>query len=148
MLCVQIREQKSLHALTACSGNGEVKFQWPNRTGKRRRHPCPVASWKSEHDFHFHIRVSAQARVLASSFLAALSILFLSSINVLLFSLLLLLTASYSFLSRQSHIPTLCIPSPTLPLRLSLAKTPRSFLLLMMSSASLRPPPPRLLPYR
>jgi hypothetical protein len=71
----------------------------------------PVASWKSQDDFH--IRVSAQARVLASSSLAKHPILAFSSNNVLLFSLLLLLTASDSFLSRQSHIPTQhIIPSP------------------------------------
>ncbi|KAN0109764.1 hypothetical protein V8E52_009011 [Russula decolorans] len=57
----------------------------------------PVASWKSQDDFH--IRVSAQARVLASSSLAKHPILAFSSNNVLLFSLLLLLTASDSFLS-------------------------------------------------
>jgi hypothetical protein len=57
------------------------------------------------------IGASAQARVLpASTSLATHPI----SNNVLLFSLLLLLTASESFLSRQSLIPT-SYHSPHLP---------------------------------
>jgi hypothetical protein len=139
-----------LHAFTACSNvrgtaKRNEKFQSPDRTGKRRRHPCPVASWKSHHDFHFHIRISAQARVLTST---SLLILVLSSSDVLPFSLLLLLTASDSFLSRQFHLPTQYIIPLTFPLRLSLMKTPRSSLLLMMSSTSLCPPSPRLPPHR
>ena len=72
---------------------------------------APVASWKSEYDFHFHIRASAHPRVLASTFLL---ILVLPSNNVLLFSLLLLLTASVQFLSRQSHTSHVTYHSPHL----------------------------------
>ncbi len=74
----------------------------PDRQAEETSARLPVG--KSQYDFH--IRASAQARVLASSSLAKHPILVLSSNNVLLFSLLLLLTASESFLSRQSHIPT------------------------------------------
>src|SRR5258708_8156221 len=105
------------------------KFSCPDRTGSRRRRSgySPVAS-SGHHDFH--IRASAQARVLASSSLV------LSSCNVLLFSLLLLLTAEETFLSRESDIPTLDIILLMFPLRLNPMKTPRSFPLLMMSSSS------------
>jgi hypothetical protein len=87
------------------------------------------------------VRITAH-RVLASSSLASHPILVLSSNNVLLFSLLLLLTASVSFLSRQSHIPTQYIIPLTFPLRSSLMKTPHSSLLLTMYSTSLCLPSP------
>ena len=102
-----------LHAFTACSNirDQRRKKNFKARTGPVTGgdNPCAVASWKSEDDFHFHIRISAQARVLTSTSLS------ISSNNVLPFSLLLLLTASVSFLSCQFHLPTLYIIPLTFP---------------------------------
>lgn len=99
----------------------------------------PVASWKSE---------DGSCNLALPRPLSLHPILVRPFNNVLLFSLLLLLPAEVSFLSRQSDIPTQYIIPLTFPLRPSLTKTPRSSLLLMMSSTSLCPITPHLLSHR